>query len=282
MKLWLTLVAGDNSLEDLKELWEPIKAHFDGICAVCHADTASEEAIYLQLEKKKGRIIYAPYVGRHDMSRNMALHCGVIQPGDLVCQFDCLERLSSEFAAHIRDLVFHLPLIDAFYYYGKIFLYRYHESIIFQGTPHEAWRRQDKQPVVLELSKAYPNEADVRLNVRPKKRDQWHFVDHYLGYYVRQPWGANHCLLGLDKNGDVSKLFPEREGRRLQFRDELRRRGSHLTVTAVKLLMDNGIPDDLKPYFREEKILNDAYRFHVLKKRDFTDNHDFKDMVEIP
>ncbi len=284
-KIFLTLVCGEGSYIDLTELYEPIAPYLNGVCAVCHASPDSMEGKYLEVIKGDGHIVYLPYVGRHDLSRTVAIHCGAIEDGDIVCQFDTLERLSPSFAATIPELMGNMDQVDAFYYYGKILLYRYHESVTFQGTPHEAWRLQGKQhPVCLELSKAYPNEADVRLNVRPQKRPTTHFILHYLSYYVGTPWGANHMILGLDKNGDPSKLFPEREARRLAFRDLLRHRGIPLKAEAVKQYMldhKGDVDEEFKQFICKEKILNDVWRYYVLGRTDFIDDHDHENVIEI-
>ena len=283
-KMWLTLVCGENSIDDIRELWEPIKDHFAGLCAVCHAHPKSEEAIYLEANKKDGRIVYLPYVGRHDLSRIVAVHCGVIQDGQIVVQFDALERLNPSFAAAIPELVTNLSQVDAFFYYGKIFIYRYHESVTFSGTPHEGWHMQHKRAVTLELSKAYPNEKDVRLNVRPLKRDAFHFVNHYLGYYLH-PWGSNHLRLGADRAQAAGISFEDRENRRMAFREFCRKQGIGLKANEVIEYMVKHKQDaapEFKDHVQNEKILNDVWRYHVMGLRDFGDDHDHKNLVDIP
>lgn len=288
MKIFLTLMCGPGSLTDLKELWGPITPYIDGIGAVYFGSTSDPEFRYLESVKGGGKIICLPYVGRHDLARTVCVHNGAIEEGDWVMQFDTLERVPASFATTLRSFI---PLlkqrgVNAAYYYGKIFLYEYHESIVFQGTPHEGFRRLDNNLKAVELNVSFNDESKVRLNVRPIKRpDRFHFVDHYLKYYVGQPWGSNHVLLGLEKNGDPQKLFPMRETRRLVFREYCRTKlGLALTADAIKAYMlehQKDMPEDFKKFLREEKILNDAWRYHVLGCRDFTDDHDHKNMVEI-
>jgi len=294
VKIFLTLMCGPGSLVDLTELWEPIKAHFNGVCAVYFGARTDEEAQYLELIKGEGRITYLPYTGRHDLARNVALHCGAVQEGEWVMQCDTLERLVPKFLkTHVGGMIRRGagPMgdetpINTFFYYGKPILFQYHESLQYQGTPHEGLRRLDGGMQAVELSPFIPNEAEIRLNVRPIKRpDRFHFVDHYLKYYIGQPWGSNHVLLGLEKNGDPQKLFPMRETRRLVFREYCRTKlGLALTADSIKTYMlehQKDMPEDFKKFLREEKILNDVWRYHVLERRDFTDDHDHKNMVEI-
>lgn len=286
MKIYLTLMCGPGSLADLTELWEPISENFDGLCAVYFGSSSDLEANYLELNKKNGRIIYLPYVSRHDLARTVCVHNGVIKEGDWVMQFDTLERVPKSFANQIKTLINQCltQKVNSLYYYGKIFLYAYHESIVFQGTPHEGFMRLDRAGSAFDLSTNIPNEVNVRLNVRPVKRpDPFHFVDHYLKYYVEQPWGSNHCLLGLEKNGDPQKLFALRESRRLTFREYCSIiLGLPLKVFAIKeYMLSSNVTQDFKQFCRDEKILNDAWRYHVLGKRDFRDDHDHKNMVEV-
>lgn len=154
----------------------------------------------------------------------------------------------------------------------------------YSGTPHENLSRLDGLGRAAELNQMWPNEAEVRLNVRPVKRDKKQFLLHYLSYYVGTPWGANHMILGLDKNGDSSQLFPQREARRLAFRELCRKTGIPLKANKVCDYMTThreALPEEFKQFVREEKILNDVWRYYVLLDDDIVDDHDHKNMVKI-
>lgn len=280
-RLWLTFMAGPGSLDDLREMVDPIKDHFDGVCATYFGSIDDAEAQYLESIKGVGHITYLPYTGRHDLARTCAVHCGKIEDGDIVCQFDTLERVPTEFATRIRELMTAMDSVDAFFYYGKIFLYRYHESVTFRGTPHEGWTYQHRQPVALELSKAYPDESQVRLNVRPlKRKDPLSWCLHYLRYYLVTPWGANHCLLGNEHRGDPVKLYQEREAIRIPFREYLRSKDVALTVDGFKaFVLKNPKDAMLIEAADKERILNDVYRLWVLKDYSIVDDHSWNDMI---
>lgn len=280
MRLFLTLVAGSDSYADLVELFDTIKEHFDGLCAVYHGERDDLEAKYLEIVKGEGRIIYMPYVGRHDLSRICAVHCGAIKEGDVVCQFDTLERLSPEFANEMLGLLDHS--INTLFYYGKVLLYEYHESVTFQGTPHEAFRRMDGGMKAVELSRYQPDESKVRLNVRPLKRtDPYHWLSHYIRYYLATPWGANHCLLGNEHRGDPIKLYHEREVLRIEVRDYLRAQGVPLTVDGLREHFKKPLIEPMIRFINQERILNDAYRYWVLNDLTVKDDHTWAGMVQI-
>lgn len=281
-KLFLTLICGPGSYEDVHELWEPIRDHFDGLCAVCHDAPSSPLAWYLEETKKAGRIIYLPYVGRHDMSRNVALHCGVIEDGDWVMQCDTLERIQPKVLTELVPLLTQLRGgVDMYLYYGKPLLFAYHESLSYQGTPHEGLRRLDGCMRAEELSQAFPDEREIRLNVRPIKRDKWHWVSHYARYMLL-PWGSNHGLLGLSDRGDPATLFPAREQARLRFRDEMLQRGFPRTIDGLNAMLKQPLDDKLKSLINSDKVWVDYYRFHVLGERDLVDEHRWTTKRDIP
>ncbi len=290
-RLFLTLVAGPGSLEDLRELYEPIRAYFTGLCAVYHGECDDPESRYLESAKGVGRIVYLPYVGRHDQSRNVALHCGAIEQGDWVMQCDTLERLVSDFVGtRVPDMMRRgrgpmgdeIPL-NAFFYYSKPLLFEYHESLQYAGTPHEGLRRLDGKMHACELSVFIPDESKVRLNVRPLKRtDPYHWVGHYVRYYLATPWGANHCLLGNEHRGDPMKLYQEREALRIEVREYLRANGVPLTEAGLRKFLTAGeIPPTMRGYINRERILNDAYRYWVLNDLTVKDDHTWAGMVQI-
>ncbi len=283
-KTWLLLMAGKGSLTDLREIWDPIKHLFNGLSAVYFGDRADEESFYLEAEKGEGIVVYLPYVSRHDLARNVSLHSGVIQQGDWCVVTDTLERPSLKFLTENLH-----PIADGstpqhpnlYLFHNKPFLFQYHESMRYVGSPHETLMRDDQGMRALDLKNGYTNEADVRDNVRPKKRkDPFHFVEHFLRYMLF-PWGSNHSLLGLEKNGDPAKLFPIRESRRLAFREEMRRRGFPLTVEGFKSMVGGELDDTLKQMIQSDKVWSDAYHYLVKGRTDVVCSHDDKDIIPL-
>lgn len=287
MKIYLSLMAGPGSFQDIDELWTPIKDYFDGIVAVYFGSRDDIEAKYLETAKGAGYITYLPYTGRHDLARTCALHCGVIQPGDWVMQVDVLERLVPEFIErHVIPWYGMCGLNpNMWLYYSKPLLFAYHESLQYQGTPHEGLRRLDGGAKVSELSQNdfFKDESTVRVNVRPLKRtDPYHWLGHYVRYYLGTPWGGNHCLLGNEHRGDPIKLYHEREALRIEVRDYLRANGVPLNEHGLRKLLTAGqIPPTMVDYINRERILNDAYRYWVLNDLTVKDDHTWAGMVKV-
>jgi hypothetical protein len=282
-RIWLTGMTTNGNGEYLKEGITPILEFFHGLVWTFHDPKPDDEGYqFLIANKGEGQIIARQWVQRHHISMNETLWCGVIQPGDLIVLTDTLEYISPAFAAMIGTEINQFMQeigADALFYYGKPFIIKYNEYMEYQGSPHFYLMGV---PSGAELSKlgAFSDENRVRKNMRPIKRpDPYHFVDHYVKYFL-YPAGANCQLLGLEKNGDPKQLFPILEQSRLEFRQYLREKELPLTVEGVKLLMEN-LDEQGLAFFNKHKELNDFYRYYKLGRRDFKDDHDFKNVVVI-
>lgn len=279
-------MSGPNSLEDLKELLDPIHSFFDGVVWVLHDAAGSEEEEYLNSIKGCGRIINYHYHQRHDQSRNQYLWCGPIKNGDWVCQTDLLERLNPNFARDLQVVKNWLisDQVNIAYYEGKILFYEYHESLIFRGSPHEGLLRLDGKASVTVLDKL-AGQHKPRINVRPVKRtDPFGWVDHYMKYYLF-PYGSNHCLLGLDKfyktHESLVQAFNTREQKRLDFLSHLDNNNIPRTLDGVKALFQRPVDGTILWLLNNELILNDFYRYHVLGHRDLVDEHNHVSLYKI-
>lgn len=274
-------MAGPNSLENLKELLDPIYNFFDGLIITLHDSIGSPEEQYLESIKGKGKIIHLPYSRRHNFSRNAYLYCGPLKNGDWVVQCDDLERINPIFlTTYIKNLI--SSSYNCFYYYGKVFVYQYHESLEFIGSPHEGLRRNDGRMIASDIKSVFPIENDVRYNVRPFKRsDPYHWVGHYFKYYLF-PWGSNQCLLGAEHRGDPGQVFAQREVIRNNFIDYLVSLGVEPTPDGVKdYWTKSPIDDRMRQFINSEKILNDAYRYFILKDLSVRDEHDWVTLKNI-
>lgn len=280
MKTWISFMCGENSLEDIREMYEPIKEFFDGICAACFADRFSPEALYLEVNKGEGYITYLPYTGRHSLARNVAIHNGTIQDGHWIVQTDVLEHPQPWFLKTLAPLFMAEGRVNCCYYYGKPFLFQYHESLEYHGTPHENLIRGDGKMQAIELAHAWPDESKVRLNVRPRKRDKWHFLKHY-GRYSLLPWGSNHYILPLSGKPNAEEIFRKRESARMAFIDLLRELNIKRDVDSIIEYMKGEMDPRFVAHIEADKVWNDIYRFFILCREDFTDNHDWNDLVKI-
>ena len=288
MKIWLTLIAGPDSLEDLQELINPVIKYFDGLVVTYHGDFNDPESKYLESQKKDGKIIYLPYGQRQDFSRNAYLYCGPMSNGDWFIQIDTLERLGANFAQKMKKLANELPdqtKSNILFYHGKPFFIEYHESLSYIGSPHPGLQRQDGEGRGFDYTKIEPDESKVRLNIRPLKRtDPFHWVNHY-GTYMIYPFGSNHSLLGLEQRcktqEEMRTNFDLREKNRMAFIDELAKRGFERTIDGVILMLSEPLDDKIKFFLNSEKVWQDVYRYNVLGDKTVVDEHKWESMIEI-
>jgi hypothetical protein len=274
MKLYLVLMAGPGSLFNLQALIDPVRAAFDGVVCTLHDSQDSEEARYLESVKGCGEVIHTKFVRRHDFSRNHYLYCGPIQNGDWCCQIDDKERLGLQFAANLRSFVQDVRAqgISGVWYYGKPFLFEYHESLRYVGNPHEGLVRDDGRMRAIELSTQYPNEPDIRYSVRGEQRtDPYHWVGHYAKYMLYPQ--SNHGLLCLADRGDPNILYPIRERNRQAFLSEMRSRGHSTTIDGLDALFAGPLDDKLRSLINADKVWQDYYRYYVLGDLEVKDEH---------
>lgn len=278
-KIWLCGITNAGNKQNLEGMIAPILQYFDGLVFTFHYPT-DEGAQYLEENKKEGKIIYAEWCQRHGYSQNHFLYQGPMRADDFFVLLDSPERISPEFCSeHLPKLIAKMQesAIGVLANFGKPFLFRYSEILEFKGSPHWFVSQTEGHTANLELPK------NLFWSVRGETRNEWHFINHYAKYYIDYPAGSNHCLLGLEKNGDPQKLFPIREMRRLKFRDVLRERGIEQKLEAVieYFKAHKPLDDEFKEFVNNEKILNDLYRYHVLGDFSMKDNHDFKDMIKL-
>lgn len=288
-RLFLTSMSSDTCAENAMEMIEPILPYIDGVIWVLNdVPVDSPCARYLESVKGAGRIIHRSWPDcRHWHAMNDTLFTGLIEEMDLVIWTDPLERPSFRFLSKVKDQIASMMNeadLDVLFYYGKPFLFRYRETLEYRNTPH--WSLHGYNGRAMEWSTIEPDEGKVRLNVRPFKRtDPYHYVTHYLRYYVAFPAGSNTCALGLEQHpgGATQETFSRREGQRLEFRRELKRRGVPLTVEGVRALFTSAPLDDtLKGYLRNEKILSDAYHLFHGRTEGLKDTHRPEDALPIP
>tara|TARA_R110002020_G_scaffold142040_3_gene313940 strand:+ start:1970 stop:2809 length:840 start_codon:yes stop_codon:yes gene_type:complete len=271
MKLWLIGVTTEGHKQDLKELIEPIKQYFDGLIWTFHYPK-DEGADYLESIKGGGEIIYTKWCNRLDFSRNHSLYQGPMRIGDWFVTLDTLERLSPDFAVHLKRIANRLDQdgIDGSFLYNKRFMFKLKENTAFVNNPHEGLSGAAK---TIELTKTDLWRDDFIKNVRGKKRqDEFHFLKHNFKYYLFP--NTNHLLLGFE---DDLELVKTRYKVREQFFREIYKLGFYpYDIESVKNCLKGDLTPTLKSCINFDKFLNDWYRYDILgQRKGLLDKHDF-------
>lgn len=284
-KPYLVFMAGPNSVEDLREMVDPIKDYIRGVCAILHdSDEFSPEAVYLLGINNKlgaGNIIFGEYVNDHSHSRNRILKETGLKEEDFYCQVDTLERVPEDFAQNF--LFWQTQMIqsgvDIINFYSKPYLVRYREDMLYVHTPHESLISLTAKLSIIELNHYKHEESKVRINMRPIKRaDQpFHFVAHYVKYLL-QP-NSNQNWLGLEHHGGPEAL-PRLEFLRKSLIKSLRDNGFNRSVDGVINLLKLPLNEFTRPIVNEHKQINDFYRFFVLNDYSVIDSHNWSKLPQ--
>lgn len=275
-------MTGPNSLAEIKELVEPVKQYFRGICCLLHdCDENSPETNYLlnvNNELGGGNIIFGAYCGRHDHSRNRILYETGIQEDDFFVTLDTLELIPIEFAKTISGLIDAMwnDNIDIISFYYKPYIVRFCEDMVYYGTPHEMLTASH-QLVTLEYSQIEKDESKVRINTRPLKRDKNHHVSHYVKYLLL--YNSNQNTLGIEHHGGM-KVYPKLEELRKILIEELKDANLPRTVDGVIQLFAGPLNENIKKVINEHGQLNNFYKYHILRK-EVVDDHSWSNLVKI-
>lgn len=271
MRIWLIGITSKGHKEDLQELIDPIKDHFDGLVWTFHYPL-DDGYDYLEEVKGEGEIIKTKWCNRMDFSRNHCLYQGPMKMGDWFLTIDTLERLSTEFTKNIKHLCNDLDKnnIDGAFLYNKRFLFKLNEHTAFINNPHEGIQGCKK---TIELSDQNFWQKSFQKNVRQdKRRDPFHFVEHNFKYYLYP--NTNHLLLGFEDNMDLVK---KRYENRAKFIAEIYSQGfDPFNLSSVEDCLRNFLSDQLRECIDFDKFLNDWYRYKILEQKDgLIDKHDF-------
>jgi hypothetical protein len=278
----------EDDLINFQEIIEPVKDCFGKVVWTVNYKTTQELQYLINnspfekvLEKYdlKGNIIYNQWNYRNDFCRNSYLFSGHINLGDICINIDTLERLKRDFFNGFNSLLDFMKdnQVDGLFIHGKRFLFVYNDYLQYQGTPHEGLSGLRK-PIELTSIEQYSDSSRYFSNVRPQKRDKYHFVDAYVRYYYSYP-NSNHCLLGCENN---QQLFQERERLRQSFRGYCYRvlKLSFEVDDLKNYIMNNELDEFMRNAFNQERILNDFYRYHKMQDREFNDRQTW-DLIKI-
>ena len=260
--------------KNLRELLAPLYPYYDALNWVFHLPV-DEGYEYLKSIKKDGKIQTLEFCNRLDFSRNHYLFNGTMQTGDWMIFLDDVERLYPVFFENWKELknILDYNNIDGCVLHGKRFLYRYSEYLEHRGNPHEGVSGAKNVIELTSLDK-YKDITWFFGSVRNINRDKYHFVAHYLKYYCYP--NSNHCLLGCES--DIPR-FHNRQRVRHQFRQYCEQIGVlPMTPEKFQWLCANKM-SEIRDFINKEKILNDAYRYFFLNKKDFNDDHDYNNII---
>jgi len=266
-KVYLCFITQDDpkQVKEITEVWES----FDGIFCIDHSlHNGTASIIYKR--KKGGFYVHREFYNNTGHSANDYLLHPKIRNGDWVCIIDTSERVNFEFAKNIKNTIYNLDSqgIGSVYLYGKLFLTKKNLDCYFLGSPH--WTLVNASDKKVELSED-PYWKNARENKRPETRPKDHSINHFLKYFLWADVTNNHML--MECNNDIEE-YKRREIKRRQMLRWMQDENIPLVVKDfINYLSksEDDIPQKLKDYIQEERILRNAYRLNIL-------DHKFEDI----
>lgn len=276
-KLWLIGITTEGHKQDLEELIDPIKDHFDGLIWTFHYPK-DDGADYLESVKGQGEIIYTKWCNRLDFSRNHSLFQSRIEVGDWFLTIDTLERLSPDFTSKLSSICNYLDYsgVDGVYLHNKRLLFKFNENTSFVNNPHEGITGVTKS---IELSKQSFWEEGYQKNVRAEKRqDPLHFIDHNFKYYFF--YNTNHLLLGFENDIELVNKRYENRSRLIEL---IKKEGLNpFCISSVEECFRFKLNKEMQECINFDKFLNDWYRYRIQEQKEgFVDKHDFSCFKQI-
>jgi hypothetical protein len=288
-KTWLCGITTLGNEDNLKELIEPVFDQFDGFLFTINLNCISRygSADYKSLVDRirflgKGKevITHNIWNGNFAYSRNTYLHNGDIQQGDWFFNLDSEERINPEFMCEFHSKLkktFEENSVDGCAFEGKFLAFQYDEFMFWRNAIHETLVGAKR---VVELSNIEGlKKIPARFNLRSEKRGKFDFVNQALRYYLQD--GSFHCLLACEND---QELFQKRMELRKIFKLGLRRANidKRDVDSVIEYICYNNLTSKAKECVRQEKFLNDVYRYYRLGHTDFVQDFDFKNLVKIP
>ena len=277
-KIFLAISTGTGELENLKELTQNFY-NFDGLAVTYHGNKEDEEYKILDSRKGNGFVEIIPYFYHHGHDLNHILFNPKIDQSSWLLLRDSSERINPEFAANIKNFINMLEYngINTVYNYSKLLLFKRFPHQSFMNSPHWGLSGAQDKMISIEKSGLFQKEEDYCYSIRNKNRDKYHFVGHYLKYFSNI-LDSNHCLLGNESN---KEQYIKDETIRRQFRLYLEQ-NNYLPLTKDKFIwICNNKLDDIRDLINNNKILNDSYRYLVLDRTDFNDDHDNSNLIKV-
>lgn len=254
----------ENNIKDLTSVYQD----FDGICAVDHFSTDGTYNV-LSERCKNGFVAQIPYYGHHAHDLNHIILNPKIKLGDWVLLRDSCERINTNFASNIRPFINMLENngVNTVYQHSKLLLFRRFPHQFFTSTPHWGFNGGQNKIIAIEKQTWFKEDTEYCYSVR-NQRAPYSWVDHYMRYYLILD--SNHNLLGAENFGEPKSIFEQKEYIRINFLYYLDKHNVNHTVDDFLLFLNNqkDLCDELKWYINNIRIINDFYRYHILKNTD--------------
>jgi len=278
-KVFIGLITG-NEKQNIQEIVDNL-GEIDGILAVDHYSTDGTYEL-LEQNKRDGDIIRCPYQNNHSQSMNIWLNSPKLNIGDWVILLDSSERIGPKLLANLKSylLWFEQSNINTIVNHSKVFIFRRWPQMFFNSTPHWSLQNSRQGYLKLEDSGLFEKEEDYYFSVRNIGRDKFHWLTHYVKYFLQKD--SNHLLLGLEGKPNFVETFTKRENQRIEFLLYLKERNLPNIISSIDFLCrEEPLDQKFREFANSNKILNDYFAYNILGKTDLVDNHNWEEIIKV-
>ncbi len=281
-RLWICGICQNNA-DELREILAPLynllahRQKKEYALGTIWVDGHSLDDSRSIIEQHCGYYLQRYWTNDHDFQMNVYLRERLINHGDWVLQLDTSERISPEFIERLQDVMlnnFEEQGINTVYQRSKPLMYKWHDDMIYSGSPH--WGIQNQRPHAVDISK-FDGFDDDKTYVWSLRDDINKWILNGIKYYLVYGRSNHMWLIYNPANypGSIRNLIQEHEAMRLKFRDYCRNTlGISLDCVPTKIMREFDTFLKTERYHQEfidfmnyEKIIANYYRY-IVKKED--------------
>lgn len=277
-KLWICGICQNNE-EELKEILAPfcyrlsnqIQSNIPYALHTLWVDGGSTDGTLDTITRNSGYWCKRKWTNDHDFQMNAYLRSGHIQHGDWVIQLDTSERLNPDFITKLQSKMlsnFEQQHINTVYQRSKPILFKWHDDMIFYGSPHWGINGQRHQMVDIAKFDGFEDDRSYLWSLRDNI-NKW--ITNGIKYYLVYGRSNHMWLIYSPHNYPDSPrtLIQDHESTRHRFRKYCRTDlGLPMDSSASKIMA--AFDDFLKvgdfstefiKFMNYEKVIANYYRY---------------------
>lgn len=268
------IVSSEAPLEEVRRSVSQFTS-FDGAVWVVNypTDDYSNTDVYdiLATNKGCGRILKAPWVFNHSLSRNIYLNSGVFKEGDFIFTPDIQEIFQPDFLANIKAIVndWEKQGIGSIFW-GRAYGFRYNDDLQYHQSPHEQlYGLKGKMADIRDEKGVKYHENSVEFS---------NFLHSYKSFDNSMLLSASRYWLTYAVSNEVLNQFG-RYGNDVVREFEIKRRELRrylqetlniniFNIKDIIFYLKNTVdyPQKLKDYIEDDDFLKTIFRFFVMNQ----------------
>lgn len=271
IKVWICGIVPINGQEEnISELIKTFK-YFDGAIFVINYINSEEcnknnpTFFLLNQYKKDGKILFTPWIKRHDYAMNVFLKCGLIKNNDYFLAIDSQELPKKEFLENLQSTIKQCIEQDiGGIWWNRPYLIRYQSNMRYENNPH-CWPyplNGNQINIANELKVKYELDGTVHFGdfIYNKKKKENTMLLSGIKYSLYDPPNNQFSMFYQGQQ------LEEHEQKRQQFCDLLDNLGYSRDLEGLEQFFrkKENLTQQIKDYLNDEFVFRDFYRYKIL------------------